>query len=71
MDKVKNKRTMRESQQRSPFANEKGTGPITHKPGTKPARKAKKYVEEVKRKSIKHSKEDLSKANEHMQKHKG
>jgi len=49
--KPKNKRTMREMQQRSPFANEKGTGPIMHKAGTKPARKAAKFAAEMKRKA--------------------
>lgn len=45
-----NKRSLREKQHRDPFANSKGTGPIRHKAGTKPARKAKKYEQEMKRK---------------------
>jgi hypothetical protein len=49
-EKVTNKRTAREVQQRNPFANEKGTGPIHHKSGTKPARKAKKFEAEMGRK---------------------
>lgn len=64
----KNKRHMREVQQRSPFANEKGTGPVMHKAGTKPARKAKKFAGEMNRK---HSKEALSEAHAHMKKHGG
>lgn len=48
----KNKRVMREKQQQSPFANKKGTGPIMHEAGTKPARKAKKFSEETKRKGM-------------------
>jgi hypothetical protein len=47
---VKNKRNLREKQQQDPFANSKGTGPIKHAHGTKPARKAKKFQEEMKRK---------------------
>jgi hypothetical protein len=66
MEKVKNKRNMREVQHRDPFANEKGTGPIRHKAGTKPARKAKKYEAEMGRK---HSKEALKEAAIHMHKH--
>jgi hypothetical protein len=58
---------MREAQQRHPFANEKGTGPIFHKPGTKPARRAKKFEQEMARK---HSKQDLMKAHKHMEEHK-
>ena len=50
-DQVKNKRTMREMQKSSPFANQKATGPIMNKPGTKPARKAKKFAEEMARKA--------------------
>jgi hypothetical protein len=65
MEKVKNKRNMREVQHKDPFANEKGTGPIRHKAGTKPARKAKKYEAEMSRK------EERSKAHEHMKKHGG
>lgn len=64
----KNKRHTKQVQQRSPFANEKGTGPIMHKPGTKPARKAKKFSEEMNRK---HSKEDVQKAHKHMKEHGG
>lgn len=56
---------MREVQHKDPFANEKGTGPIRHKAGTKPARKAKKYEAEMSRK------EERSKAHEHMKKHGG
>lgn len=52
-EKPKNKRYSREKSQRDPFANEKGTGPIRHKIGTKPARKAKKFDQEIKRKGIK------------------
>lgn len=48
-----NKRLAKQVQQRSPFANEKGTGPIQHVKGTKPARKAKKFEEEMKRKGAK------------------
>ena len=50
-EQVKNKRALKQKMQQDPFANEKGTGPIKHSPGTKPARKAKKYVEEMKRKA--------------------
>jgi hypothetical protein len=63
---VKNKRNMREASTRDPFANSKGTGPIMHTPGTKPARKAKNYVEEQARK---HSKKDLHEASKHMKEH--
>ncbi len=45
--KVKNKRTMKQMQQRDPMK------PIYHKPGTKPARKASKFQAELKRKSAK------------------
>lgn len=38
-------------------------------PGTKGMRTAKKFEAEMKRKSIKHSKEDLHEAHEHMKKH--
>lgn len=46
-----NKRYLKQIQQKDPFANSKGTGPIYHKPGTKPARKAKKFEDEMKRKN--------------------
>lgn len=64
----KNKRNMREKQQRHAFANEKGTGPIMNKAGTKPARKAKKFAMEMARK---HSKEELHEAAKHMKMHGG
>lgn len=68
MKEVKNKRALKQKSQQDPYANAKGTGPIHHKAGTKPARKAKKYAMEVSRK---HSKEELSEANAHMKKHGG
>jgi len=64
----KNKRALKQKMQRDPFANEKGTGPIMHKAGTKPARKAKKFAMEMSRK---HSKEDLKSAAKHMKAHGG
>lgn len=48
----KNKRALTQKAQQDPFANSKGTGPIMHKAGTKPAIKAKKYAEEKKRKGL-------------------
>jgi len=44
------KRVLKQTMQRDPFANEKGTGPIMHKAGTKPARKAEKFAAEKARK---------------------
>lgn len=60
-DQATNKRTMREMQKQDPIH------PVRHKAGTKPARKAKKYEDEMSRK---HSKEDLKEAAKHMEKHK-
>jgi len=48
----KNKRGLSQKAQQDPFANSKGTGPVMHKSGTKPARKAKKFAEEIKRKGL-------------------
>ncbi len=59
-DHVKNKRHMREAQKQDPIH------PMRHKAGTKPARKAKKFQEEISRK---HSKEDLKEAGKHMMKY--
>lgn len=56
----KNKRHMREIQQRDSMS------PKYHKPGTKPARKAKKFQAEMQRK---HSKKDLMHAHQHMMEH--
>lgn len=64
----KNKRFLREMQRNDPFANAKGTGPIKHVPGSKPARQAKKFQAEIQRK---YSKQDLSKAAQHMKEHAG
>ena len=47
-----NKRTLREIQLRDPYANATMTGPIRHVKGTKPARKAKKYDQEMKRRKV-------------------
>jgi hypothetical protein len=66
MEQVKNKRALKQKMQQDPYANAQGTGPIRHKPGTKPARRAKKYAEEMSRK---HSKKEISEAHEHMKKH--
>lgn len=62
---VKNKRSLREKQKNDPFANAKGTGPIRNKPGTKPMRKAKKFAEEMSRKS------ERMAANKHMKENGG
>ncbi len=43
----KNKRTMKEMQKSDPIH------PVRHKSGTKPARKAEKFREEMKRKVVK------------------
>jgi hypothetical protein len=47
----KNKRALKQTMQQDPHANAKGTGPIHHVAGTKPARRAKKYMEELGRKT--------------------
>ena len=62
---VKNKRALREKQKNDPYANEKGTGPIRNKPGTKPMRKAKKFEQEMDRKSARMA------AHKHMKEHGG
>ena len=59
-EQVKNKRHMREMQKNDPIH------PVRHKAGTKPARRAKKFKEEMSRK---HSKEDLKAAGKHMMEH--